>query len=147
MHSNAQMKNFHLIIYIYIYTITRTHHRTVLLEQNSLTFSRHSSLSSIAPSWSSRQYPMSVQSCYRWILVSRPTHAPPCEEVYWRTSFKSSFSLLQQCPSCLVNLIWMVLEMGGWWPYSSCFVGCWLQDLFNIAHSILMLLLFSFLSV
>ena len=33
--------------------------------------------------------------------------------------------LLQQCPACLVRLIWMVFEMGG-------FVGCCLQYLFNI---------------
>ena len=29
------------------------------------------------------------------------------------------------------------LEMGGRWPYSCCFVGCCFQNLFNIAHSIL----------
>ena len=33
------------------------------------------------------------------------------------------------------NLI--VFVMGGRWPYSCCFVGCCLQDLFNIARSIL----------
>ena len=27
--------------------------------------------------------------------------------------------------------------MGGWWPYSCCFVGCYLRDFFNIARSIL----------
>ena len=31
----------------------------------------------------------------------------------------------------------MVLEMGGWWAYSYCFVGLCLKDLFNIAHRIL----------
>ena len=41
--------------------------------------------------------------------------------------------LLQQCPTCLV---WMVLEMGGRWPCSSCFEGYCFQDLFNIACSI-----------
>ena len=30
-------------------------------------------------------------------------------------------------------LIWMVLEMGGTWLSTCCFVGCCFQDLFNIA--------------
>ena len=34
-------------------------------------------------------------------------------------------------------LIWIVLEIGGRWPYNCCFVGCCYQDLFNIVHSIL----------
>ena len=37
-------------------------------------------------------------------------------------SLMSSFLFLQQCPACLVRLSWMLLEMGGRWPYS-CF--CW----------------------
>ena len=37
----------------------------------------------------------------------------------------------------LVRLTLIVFVMGGKWPYSCCFVGCCLQDLFNIAHSIL----------
>ena len=45
--------------------------------------------------------------------------------------------LLQQCPTCLVCLIWMIFKMGGRWPYSYCIVGCCFQDLFNIAGSIL----------
>ena len=35
----------------------------------------------------------------------------------------------------------------GWWPYSCCFVRCCLQDLFNIARSILVQLLSSFFSI
>ena len=50
--------------------------------------------------------------------------------------------LFQQYPTYLNHLIWMVLEMGGEWPYSCCFVGCCFQDLFNIAHSILVQLLY-----
>ena len=45
--------------------------------------------------------------------------------------------LLQQGATCLVRLIWMVLEMGGRWPFSYCFMGYYIQDLFNIAHRIL----------
>ena len=47
------------------------------------------------------------------------------------------FLLLHQCPACLVRLTWIVFVMGGRWPYSYCFVGFCLQDLFNIARSIL----------
>ena len=44
---------------------------------------------------------------------------------------------LQQCPACLVCLTWIVFVMGRRGPYSCCFLGCCLQDLFNIARSIL----------
>ena len=67
--------------------------------------------------------------------------------VHRSTSLMSSSPLLQQCPACLVRLIFIVFVMGGRWPYSSCFVGCWLQDLFNIASSILVKLLSSFFSI
>ena len=30
----------------------------------------------------------------------------------------SSSLLLQQCPTCLVRLAWIVFMMGGRWPYS-----------------------------
>ena len=43
----------------------------------------------------------------------------------------------EQCPACLARLVWIVFGMGGWWPYSSCFVGYCLQNLFNRARSIL----------
>ena len=41
----------------------------------------------------------------------------------------SSSLLFQQCPACLVRLIWIVFVMGGRWPYSCCFVRCCFQDL------------------
>ena len=37
--------------------------------------------------------------------------------------------------------------MGGWWPYSCCFMGCCLQDEFNIACSLFVLLPSSFFSI
>ena len=40
-------------------------------------------------------------------------------------------------PASLVRLTWIVFVMGGRWPYSWCFEGCCLQDLFTITHSIL----------
>ena len=42
-----------------------------------------------------------------------------------------------QYPACLIRLILIVFMMGGRWPYSCCFMGCCLQDLFNIIRSIL----------
>ena len=59
----------------------------------------------------------------------------------------SSSLLPQQCTACLVRLICMVLEMGGKWLYSCCFVRCSFQDMFNIARSILVQLPSSFFSV
>ena len=47
----------------------------------------------------------------------------------------STSLLLQQCPVCLVRLTLIVFVMGG--AYSCCFVGRCLQDLFNVARSIL----------
>ena len=70
----------------------------------------------------------------------------PCEEVHRSTSLMSLSLLLQQCPACMVRLTWIVFMMGGSWPYSYCFVGEYLQDLFNIACSILVQLLSSFFS-
>ena len=37
--------------------------------------------------------------------------------------------------ACLVRLTWIVFVMGGRWPYSCCLEGCCRQDLFNIGHS------------
>ena len=73
--------------------------------------------------------------------------ARPCEGVHRSISLRSSSLLLQQCPACLVRLILIVFMMGGKWPYSCCFVGCCLQDLFNVARSILVLLPSSFFTI
>ena len=59
----------------------------------------------------------------------------------------SSSLLLQQCPACPVHLTLIVFVMGIKLPSSCCFVGCCLQDLFNIAHSILVYLPSSFFSI
>ena len=64
-----------------------------------------------------------------------------------KTSLMSSSLLFQQCPVCLVCLIWIVLEMGFRWPYSRCFVGCCSKDLFNIARNFLVKLPSSFFSI
>ena len=70
---------------------------------------------------------------YRFELVGLPLLV----HVKGSTGVHHSSLLLQQCPICLVRLIFIVFVMGCKWPYSCCFVGCCLQDLFNIARSIL----------
>ena len=86
-----------------------------------------------APGRSLRLHPISAQSCCMQILACRPAFPRPCEGVHRSMSLMSLSLLLQQCPTCLVRLTWIVFVMSGKWPYSCCFVGCCLQDLFNIA--------------
>ena len=113
------------------------HHHVALVARISLTLSRHSSLSFIAPDRSSGQHPVSSHSCWMYVRASRPAFARPCVGVHKSTSLMSSSLLLQQCPACLVRLTWIVFVIGGRWPYSWCLVGCCRQDLFKIARSIL----------
>ena len=72
-----------------------------------------------------------------WAVVCRfyLVVLPLLSHVKRSASLMSSSLLLQQCPACLVRLILIVFEMDGRWPYSCCFVGCCIQDLFNIARS------------
>ena len=119
-------------IYLYIY-----HHHVVPLARMSLTLSRHFSLLFIASGRSSGLHPVSSHSCCMDVLASRPAFAWPYVGVHRSTSLMSSSLLLQQCPSCLVHLTWIVFMMGGRWPYSWCFLGCCRQNLFNIALKIL----------
>ena len=128
---------------LFLWQINHYHH-VVLLARVSPTLSRNSFLSAIASGRSSRQHPVSVQSCCRWVLVGRPTLARPCKGVHERRSVMSSSLLLQLRPACL---IWRVLEMGGRWPYRCCFVGCCFQDLLNSACSILVQLPSSFFCI
>ena len=54
---------------------------------------------------------------------------------FWaRPKFSNS---VPQCPACLVRLILILFVTSSRWPYSCYFVGWCLQDLFNIARSIL----------
>ena len=112
----------------------------------SLTLSRHSSLSFIALGRSSGQHLISSHSCWMYVRAGRPAFAWPCVGLHKSTSLMSSSLLLQQCPACLVCLTWIVLVIGGRWPYSCCLVGYCRQDLFKIACSILVLLPSSFFS-
>ena len=96
----------------------------------SLTFFRHSSLSFIA----SVGLLMYILWVYRAVgdLVGQQTLACP----YFSNTIPH-----------LVHFIWMGLEIGGLLPYNCCFVGCCLQDLFNIARSILEQFLSSFFCI
>ena len=74
---------------------------------------------------------------YRAVVLCLPTLARQYVGIHRRMPFMSSSLLLQQCPTCSVCLIWMVLVIGGRWPYSCCFAGYCFQDLFTIACNIL----------
>ena len=117
--------------------LSHHHHYVVPPAWISLTLSRHFSLSFIAYGRSSGLHPVSSNSCCMYVQAGCPVFAQPYVGVHRSTSLMSSSRLLQQCPACLVHLTWIVFVMGGRWPYSWCFVGCCLQDLFNIACSIL----------
>ena len=111
---------------IYIYIYHHHHHHVVPPAGISLTLSRHSSLSFIASGWSSGLHPVSSHSCCMYVLAGRPAFARPYVGVHRSTSLMSVSLLLQQCPACLLRIT------------CGCFLGCCLQDLFNIARSILM---------
>ena len=98
---------------------------------------KHPSLSSTATEKSSRLYPVSSQNYCIYVLAGRPAFACSYEEVHWSMSLMCSPLCLQRYQPCLVRLTWIVFVMGGRWLYISCFVGCYRQDLFNIAHSLL----------
>ena len=99
------------------------HHRVVPLAQISLTFSRHFSLSFIAPARSSGLHPVSSHSYCMYVRAGRPAFARPYVGVHKSTSLMSSSLLPQQRPACLLRLTWIVFVMGGRWPYSWCFWG------------------------
>ena len=115
----------------------RDHHHLAPSAWISLTLSCHSYLSSIASGRSSGYIPYRYRAVCMQVLAGRPAFARLCEVVHRSMSLMSSSLLLQQCPACLVRLTWIVFVMGVRWPYSCCFVGCCLKDLFNIARSIL----------
>ena len=74
--------------------------------------SRHPSLSSIIPGRSWRLHPVSAQSSCIQVLAGHPAFARPCEGVHRSMLFMSLSLLLQQCPTCLVHLTWIVFIMG-----------------------------------
>ena len=128
----------YIYVYIYIYIYIYHHHHAEPQARISLTLSRHFSRSCIASSRSSGLHPASLQSCCMYVQAGCLAFLRPYVGVHRSTSLMSSSLLLQQFPACLVCLTWIVFVMGTRWPYSWCLVGCCRQDLFNIAHNILM---------
>ena len=125
-------------VFLFLFQIWYHHHHHIaLVARISLTLSRHSTLSFIALGRSSGENPVSSHSCWMYVRAGRPAFARPCVGVHKSTSLMSSSLLLQQCPACLARLTWIVFVIGGRWPYSWCLVGCYRQDLFRIARSIL----------
>ena len=90
------------------------------LPQISLTLSRYTTLSSIAPGRSSRLRTVSPQAYWGNILTGHPTFIRLCEGVHWRTSLMSSSLLLKLCPACLLRLNFIVSLMGGRYSLSYC---------------------------
>ena len=137
-HTDLKYKIRQIITKKYQQLHHRHHHHVTPPAWISLTLSRHFFLSFIASGGSSGLHPVSSQSCYMYVRAGRPAFAWSYVGVHRSTSLMSSSLLLHQWPSCLVCLTWIVFVMGGRWLYSWCFVGCCLQDLFNIALNILM---------
>ena len=124
------------------------HHHVLPPARISQIFSRHFSLSFIASGRSSLGYIpyLHIAAVCMYVRAGRPTFARPYAGVHRSTSLMSSSLLFQQCPACLVCLTLIVFMMGGRWTYSWWFVGCCLQDLFNIDRSVLVKLPSSFFS-
>ena len=88
--------------------------------------------------------------CLYWTAVDR--FYPDVQHLLvWRTSQEN---VVYEVTLTSPALSWMScfsdlngLEMGGWWPYSCCFVRCYIQNLFSMARSMLVQLLSSFFSV
>ena len=95
--------------YYFIGIVTLNYHQVVLWLFLSLT--HRQSLSSIAPSRSSRLLPVSAQSWCKFLLVSQ----------HWYKSIGES--CLWICDT------WMVFKMGGKWPCNWCFVGDCFQNM------------------
>ena len=104
------------------------HHHVMLLARIFVTLSRHISLWFIASGRSSGLHPVSSHSCCMYVRAGRPAFARPYVGVHRSKSIMGSSLLLQQCPTCLVRLTWIVFVIGDRRPYSWCLVGCCCQD-------------------
>ena len=135
MHSSK--RNIYIYIYMCVCVCVCVYHHVVPLAGISLTLSRHFSLSFIVFGGCSGLHPLSSHNCCMYVRADRPVFAWPYAGIHWSTSLMSSSLLLQQCPACLVRLTCIIFVMGGRWPYSWFLVGCWRQELFNIALNIL----------
>ena len=94
--------------------------------QCSLMFSRHPSLSSIAPGRSSCWLPFFPLICLVGLCFDDNTF--------------SSF-LFQRFSACFIRLTWTVFRIGSRWPYNFCFVEACFQDFFFKTASIILVYL------
>ena len=132
-HTKKSLETFLMIlVYIYIIIIIKSCRQHGYPWPSLATSLYHSS--PLAGLW---LHPASSNNCCMYVRAGRPVFAWPYAGVHRSTSLMSSFLLLQQCPACLVRLTCIVFVMGGNWSYSWCLVGCWRQNLFNIALNIL----------
>ena len=130
----VQSANFWISVIIeYFITMSRHQHEYFWpsLATPSLSFIAPGRSSGLHPvSTLSGIHPVSAQSCCMYVRAGRPAFARRYEGVHRSTSLWSSSQLLQQCPACPVRQTLIVFVTSGGWPYSCCFVGFCLQDLF-----------------
>ena len=114
-------------------------HQDELISSSSLALFLRPSQASIVLVRSSRVHPVSSQNGHICIFAGWPTLVCLRAGVYKRTSLMNVSSFPHKCPACLVRLILMVCEIGGNWPWSSCFVRRCFEQLLKTAGSILRL--------
>ena len=149
-----QLEQISLTIFFFFFSLSSIfasiiHHCRQLFQTTSCV---HEELLLVSSCWPAKNYTTMKRVTkenvlYEFILASQPTITQQWKGLHKRMSFINSFFLLQPCPAYLVCLTWMVLEIGNKWLYCSCFVGCCFQDLFNIAHNILVQFPTCFLSI
>ena len=133
--------NIFYYIYIYIYISSSSSSRLVYWSDLSLSLFLSLSLSL---SLAIRRYHQLFLAGFLECILCQYT-VDVCKSllvgehccVYKRTSLMSSSFFLKQFRGWLLHLTWIACEMGGKWPYISCFVGCCFQDLFKTTQNIL----------
>ena len=119
----------------------------MLIARCSLVLSRYLSILFIALGRCFILQPVSTQSWCMWLLADQPVLVCPSVGSQKRTLLMSLSLLLQEYPTWLVHLTWIVCEMCSKWPYSDCFMGCYFHNLFKTAHKIVVWFPSSFFSM
>ena len=89
-----------------------------------LSLSHYKSLSAIFLSKFLRWHLVSLQCWWMQVFAGQLTLVCPCLRVHWRILLMSLSLFLQQCPTYLAHLSWMVCEMKGKWLYKWYFGRC-----------------------
>ena len=120
--------------------VIHNHHQHVPLGRISLTLSRHFSpiVHRLWLVFRATSRILTSSCCMYVCMYGRPAFARPYVGVH-KSTITYELVLASPAVSCMseVRLTWIVFVMGGRWPYSWCLGGCYRQDLFNIARSIL----------